>query len=40
MLDSTSHIVALSQIGYGAELVSTNGAPATFSFRGFSVTTS
>jgi hypothetical protein len=30
----------LGQIDYGAELVSTNGAPATFSFMNFSVTTS
>jgi hypothetical protein len=30
----------LGQIDYGAELVSTNGAPATFSFTNFSVTTS
>ena len=30
----------LGQICYGAELVSTNGAPATFSFTNFSVTTS
>jgi hypothetical protein len=30
----------LGQICYGAELVSTGGAPATFSFTGFSVTTS
>jgi hypothetical protein len=30
----------LGQIGYGAELVSTNGAPATFTFTNFSVNTS
>ncbi len=30
----------LGQIDYGVELVSTNGAPATFSFTNFSVTTS
>lgn len=31
---------ALSQVDYGAELVSTNGMPATFSFTNFSVTSS
>jgi hypothetical protein len=30
----------LGQIDYGAELVSTNGAPATFSFTNFSISTS
>lgn len=30
----------LGQVDYGAELVSTSGAPATFSFTNFSVTTS
>jgi hypothetical protein len=30
----------LGQAGYGAELVSTNGAPATFAFSNFSVTAS
>jgi len=28
----------LGQVDYGAELVSTNGAPATFTFTNFSVT--